>query len=154
MVGAKSRMKDRGVRSRVPTAVNAAQAWISLVHGAAVRAGIEVTGSAGGKAVTAELHVPEKCFAQRDCGLLIANHITQLSRGGTRNRNCPQSSELALVIGRVVGRLVVSASAFITGSAWRGAHRIPVVTAVVSAAIVSTTTISTATVSTAALAAA
>ena len=49
-------------------------AWISLVDGAAVSAGIKVAGGASGIAVAAKLHFPEKCFAQRDCRRFILNH--------------------------------------------------------------------------------
>jgi outer membrane murein-binding lipoprotein Lpp len=68
-------MERSRVCRRKTVAVDAAQPRVSLVVGPAISAGIEVAGCAGRLAVAAELHLPEKRFAQSDSCFLIFDHI-------------------------------------------------------------------------------
>src|SRR6476646_6363419 len=117
MVRAKPGMEDRGVGRRITIAVHATQAGISLVHGAAISAGVEVAGGASGESVAAKLHFPEECLAQRDCSSFIADKIVQLSGRWSRNRYGFERTEFsaAFVCGLIGGLISVLCSALIAG---------------------------------------
>src|SRR5712671_6084599 len=98
MVGSKARMESCRVSRGIAVAVNATQARIGLVGSTAVRASIEMTGSAGCLAVAAKLHLPEESLAKSDGSVLVLDEAGKFSRRRTRNSNGFQRSQAASAV--------------------------------------------------------
>ncbi len=62
VVRAKSRLEHGGIGRRVSVSIYAAQSWIGLVKGAAVRASVVMAGGACGVPVTAKLRLQKKAL--------------------------------------------------------------------------------------------